>query len=84
MREHFRNGVTVEELAGVLNPSPRQLHRKFVEAFGSSPQSFIIKLRIQAACEGLQRERSQSSEVARDLGFCDQSAFTQLFQNMPA
>ncbi|MBC8002695.1 MAG: AraC family transcriptional regulator [Opitutaceae bacterium] len=80
IREHFRSGVSVKELAGVLNLSPRQLHRKFIEAFGSSPQSFIIKLRIQAACEGLLREGSQINEVARDLGFCDQSAFTQLFQ----
>ena len=41
---------------------------------------FIVKLRIQAACEALQLEGSQISEVAADLGFCDQSSFTQLFQ----
>lgn len=39
-----------------------------------------MKLRIQAACEGLQREESQIGDVARELVFCDQSAFTQLFQ----
>jgi len=80
IREHFRSGVTVRELSEVVHLSPRQLHRKFVEAFGVSPQAFIVKLRIQAACESLQKEGSQISEVARELGFCDQSAFTQLFQ----
>lgn len=80
IREHFRSGVSVKELSAVLHLSPRQLHRKFVEAFGSSPQAFIVKLRIQAACEALQREGSQINEVVSDLGFCDQSAFTQLFQ----
>ncbi len=80
IRENFRRGVTVKELAYVVHLSPRQLHRKFVEAFGCSPQSFILKLRMQAACEALQKEGSQISEVARELGFCDQSAFTQLFQ----
>jgi AraC-like DNA-binding protein len=80
IRENFRRGVSVKELAHVLHTSLRQLHRRFVEAFGSSPQAFIIKLRIQAACEALQREGSQISEVATSLGFCDQSAFTQLFQ----
>lgn len=80
IREHFRQGVSVKELAHVLHVSPRQLHRQFVEAFGSSPQAFIIKLRIQAACEALQQEGSQISDVAASLGFCDQSAFTQLFQ----
>ena len=80
IREHFRAGVTVKELANAVHLSPRQLHRKFVESFGTSPQAFIVKLRIQAACESLQLEGSQISEVASDLGFCDQSSFTQLFQ----
>ena len=80
IREHFRSGVTVKELAHAVHLSPRQLHRKFIEAFGSSPQAFIVKLRIQAACEALQRVAAPIGEVARELGFCDQSSFTQLFQ----
>ena len=79
IREHFRQRISVEELAALVHLSPRQLHRKFVETFGSSPQTFIMKLRVQAACEALQKEGSQISEVARDLGFCDQSSFTQHF-----
>jgi AraC-like DNA-binding protein len=38
-----------------------------------------MKLRIQATCEALQKEGAQITEVARDLGFCDQSAFTHHF-----
>ena len=80
IREHFRQRISVEDLASLVHLSPRQLHRKFVETFGSSPQAFIMKLRIQAACEALQKEGSTISEVARELGFCDQSSFTQHFQ----
>jgi AraC-like DNA-binding protein len=80
IRENFRRGVSVKELSHVIHLSPRQLHRKFVDAFGVSPQAFIIKLRLQAACEALHREESQIADVATDLGFCDQSSFTQLFQ----
>lgn len=80
IRENFRRGVSVKELSHAVHLSPRQLHRKFVEAFGMSPQAFIVKLRIQAACEALQRGDAQVGEIAADLGFCDQSAFTQLFQ----
>ena len=79
IREHFRTGVSITELAQIVHLSPRQLHRKFVETFGASPQAFIMKLRIQAACEALQKEGAQITEVARDLGFCDQSAFTHHF-----
>lgn len=79
IREHFREKFSVETLAEMVHLSPRQLHRKFVEAFALSPQAFIMKLRIQAACEALQRNNRQISEVARDVGFSDQSTFTQHF-----
>jgi len=80
IRENFRRGVTVKELSHAVHLSARQLHRKFVETFGSSPQAFILKLRLQSACEALQRGDAPIGTVAADLGFCDQSAFTQLFQ----
>jgi AraC-like DNA-binding protein len=38
-----------------------------------------MKLRIQAACDALTKEGTNIADVARDLGFCDQSAFTQHF-----
>jgi len=79
IREHFRQRISVEELAALVHLSPRQLHRKFVETFGSSPQTFIMKLRVQAACDALQKEDATIVEVARELGFCDQSSFTQHF-----
>lgn len=79
IRTHFRTGVSIAELARLVHLSPRQLHRKFVETFGTSPQAFIMKLRIQAACEVLQKEGAQIAEISRDLGFCDQSAFTHHF-----
>ncbi len=79
IREHFRTGISIHELAQIVHLSPRQLHRKFTETFGTSPQAFIMKLRIQAACEALQKEGAQITDVSRDLGFCDQSAFTHHF-----
>jgi transcriptional regulator GlxA family with amidase domain len=79
IRENFREKITVETLAQRVHMSSRQLHRRFQEAFGVGPQAFILKLRIQAACEMLQAENSLISDVAVALGFCDQSAFTQAF-----
>lgn len=79
IRDHFRERISVEHLASMVHLSPRQLHRKFVETFGSSPQAFIMKLRIQAACEALQHEDAQISAVCAEFGFCDQSSFTQHF-----
>jgi AraC-like DNA-binding protein len=80
IRERFRERLTVGELAASAHLSPRQLHRKFIETFGSSPQLFILKVRIQAACELLQDGDRLISEVARESGFSDQSSFTQHFR----
>jgi len=80
IRQNFRTGVSIKELSHAVHISPRQLHRKFIEAFAMNPQTFITKLRIQAACEMLQRKDVQMSEVAQAFGFCNQSSFTELFQ----
>ncbi len=80
IREHFRSGVSVKELAHAIQVSPRQLHRKFMAAFGTSPQTFIIKLRIQSTCEALQLKDAEIQEVAEAHGFCSQSSFTELFK----
>lgn len=80
IRTHFRQRVTVPELAAMACLSPRQLHRKFVEAFGMSPQAVILKVRIQAACELLADPDRSVGEIASEVGFADQSSFTQHFQ----
>ena len=80
IREHFRTGVSIKELSHAIHVSPRQLHRKFMTTFGVGPQTFIMKLRIQASCEALQRNDAEIHEVASAHGFSSQSAFTQLFQ----
>jgi len=80
IRERFREKLTVPQLAAYVHLSPRQLHRKFIKTFGSSPQAFILKVRIQSACELLQHGDHPISEVALQSGFSDQSAFTQHFR----
>jgi PAS domain S-box-containing protein len=78
IREHFRERIRIEQLAALAHLSSRQLHRKFIESFGLNPQAFIMKLRIQAACEVLQKG-AQISATAREVGFYDQSIFTHQF-----
>lgn len=80
IREHHHERLTVEELAERAALSPRQLHRKFREVFGLSVQEFLVKTRIQAASDTLLHSDQPIAQIAVDFGFCDQSAFTQLFR----
>ncbi len=74
IRENFRQKITVSQLAEHTHLSERQLHRKFIETFGISPLAFVLKVRLQAACELLQHGDHRISEVAEKSGFTDQTA----------
>jgi YesN/AraC family two-component response regulator len=45
-----------------------------------SAQDFLTKTRIQTASDILLNTSSSIREIAQKLGFCDQSAFTQVFR----
>jgi len=80
IRVNFRRKISIGELALHAGLSMRQFDRKFKEAFEISPQQFIIKTRILAACDGLAKLGRPISDIALDLGFCDQSSFTLHFR----
>jgi AraC-like DNA-binding protein len=80
IRRQFRLGVRVKELADAVNLSPRQLQRRFIEAFGMPPRDLILKLRVQAACELLLKGDASIAQVAAEVGFQDQGAFTVAFK----
>jgi len=80
IRSHHRDQISVTDLAKRAKLSPRQLNRKFNDAFGMSAQDFLTKTRIQTASDALLNTASSISEIAHQFGFCDQSAFTQAFR----
>ena len=80
LREHFRKPVAIAELARIAGMSVRQFNRRFREAFGTNPRDFLVKTRVQAACEALRTTDEPIAEIAIELGFYDQSSFTQHFR----
>ena len=80
LREHFRDKISIENLAKIAGLSSRQFGRCFAEAYGISPQTFLIKMRVQAACELLRNSNDELADIAMSLGFYDQSSFTLQFR----
>jgi AraC-like DNA-binding protein len=70
----------MDAVARSVGLSQRQFDRKFKDCFGTTPQNYLIKTRIQAACDALRERGTQIADVAIDLGFYDQSAFTAQFR----
>jgi len=80
VREHFRRAISAAELAAVSGLSERQLRRRFAREIGMGLAEFILKTRIQVASDQLARTQLPLSQIALDVGFCDQSAFCRAFR----
>lgn len=79
IREKYQTPVAIETLARLTGLSTRQLQRKFQAVFGLTPQEFLIKTRVSAACRALCESDMSLADVAADCGFYDQSSFTKHF-----
>lgn len=80
LREHFRQPLSIAHLAELTSLSLRQLQRKFRAVLGVTPQEFLIKTRVLAACRALRETDASLATVAADCGFYDQSSFTEHFR----
>lgn len=79
LRQNFMNPITVSELADISCMSVSTFERKFKKHFGSTPNQYIKRYRIQEACRLLLAGYS-IQKAALDCGFCDQSYFTREFR----
>ncbi len=77
---HFHEEIQIPALAAMCGLSVRQFERKFKEHLKTPPQQYIIKMRVHAACDELRRSKKAISDIATDLGFYDQSAFSRQFR----
>lgn len=80
IRRNYRDPVSIEQLAQAAGLSKRQLERKFRTVLGVTPQEFLIKTRVLAACHALRGSDAPLASIATDCGFYDQSSFTEHFR----
>ena len=52
----------------------------FTSLIGQSPEKYIIKLRIQSACELLASTDMTIQQIAKSVGYEDQQYFARLFR----
>ncbi|NQZ58905.1 MAG: AraC family transcriptional regulator [Lentisphaeraceae bacterium] len=80
LRTHFMTNIAVQELADKVNLSVRQFQRKFKERFHLNVREYIIRLRLQKACDLLKNTDKSMVDIAGETGFYDQSSFTRQFK----
>jgi AraC family transcriptional regulator of arabinose operon len=75
------DSITLDTMAKKVHLSPQHLNKLFRSAFGISPYSYLIRLRIQKSKGALvAQQQTCIKAVAKDVGFLDVSHFTATFR----
>jgi len=77
---HFNESITIESVATMVHLSTSQFQRRFRALFQTSPIQYLLQLRIDSACQQLQRTDASLGSIAIENGFYDQSVFCRQFQ----
>ena len=78
--ENMGQNITIEKLAERLNYSKYYFLREFKKITGITPYQYIIDKKMKKAKELLTNKNNTIVSVAFDLGFNDQSYFTNAFR----
>jgi PAS domain S-box-containing protein len=76
----YSEKIDVPALARLTHLSLSQFERRFKKLFQMTPQQFVLRVRIHAACRLLVSTRESAARIALQTGFYDQSYFIKQFQ----
>lgn len=79
IQAHYREKLTVSELASRFYMSENYLILVFKRQYGITPYKYITKLRLEKSVELLRNTTRSEDEIAFSLGFSDFSVFYKAF-----
>ena len=80
--QHYTKPITLEQIAAATDLSVFRVSHLVKQNTGKSVLQHIMQLRIQKARQLLERSSLSCSEIAYELGFCDQSYFIKHFKRL--
>lgn len=80
IRAHFRDALDLPSLAQLAGLTPNYLARRFAHQYGRSPISYLIDVRMHAACQILRVTGDSLQDVAQRVGIDDVYYFSRLFR----
>ena len=82
MEQHYAERIRVEDLIRIARMSPSGLLRAFRSTTGLAPMEYLIRLRINRACDLLRTGALNVTETAYRVGFSDSNYFTRQFRQV--
>jgi transcriptional regulator GlxA family with amidase domain len=80
LENHFRDAVSLQDLADRVSLSARTFKRRFRQATGDTAITYLQVLRVEAAKQMLETTRLAVEQITRQVGYEDVSSFTRLFR----
>jgi AraC family transcriptional regulator len=82
IKSNLQLDLTLVELSAIVQLSPYHFSRLFKKSLGMTPHQYIVQQRIDRAKYLLQFNDARISEIAVQVGFCDQSHLTRGFKQI--
>ena len=79
LRAHLSEPLRIADLAAHCGFGMRRFHQLFIEAFGETPHRYLQRLRLDTSITLLSDPRRSLTDIALEVGFGDQSAYTHAF-----
>jgi AraC-like DNA-binding protein len=79
LRAHLSEPLRIADLAAHCGFGMRRFHQLFIEAFGETPPRYLQRLRLDISITLLADPRRSLTDIALEVGFGDQSAYTHAF-----
>lgn len=82
IEENYHVEIPLAELASVAFLSTYHFSRLFKQSTGLTPHQYVISYRVRKAVEMMGNGHLNMKEIARQVGFCDQSHMTRHFKRI--
>jgi AraC-like DNA-binding protein len=82
LQANLAKRMTRDEAARIAGMSPSHFSREFKKQYRHCFSEYLNRLRVDAACELLTRTDQKLVEISMNVGFNDQSYFTNVFRRL--
>jgi AraC-like DNA-binding protein len=80
MFNNYFNDITISEVASHVNVTRAYLFRLFKKYLGTSPQQFLINVRLKKASDLIGNTNLTIGDIARSVGYRDVLLFSKVFK----
>jgi AraC-like DNA-binding protein len=77
---NLQHTIHIRDLSAVARRSPAHFSRKFKLAVGESPHAYVVRRRLEKACDLMITSAVSLSEIALSVGLSDQAHLCRLFR----